>query len=1261
MLCTMWATLEVVYRPRFCAPNPTTAGAVAEEHMARGRTMGNRSMDPIATQATIPQKEIQKTTSQPGKQRQRSRQTAGGKAKLWTTVVTSLAFIGSPMAHGHHSLNSYGFSDCLSITADACRLQRGQGQGQTAQVPCSSTEAQKGRLARRTTIPRGRSDSSKRAGRNKTSSLTRVTAREGQKGPPGGPILQVADAHRLAEFFGTVCRSMVQVYRPIHATGTTAPGTPQASARESGSRKRKPQCLSISSRPLRQRRCIHAKRSRGHRSQGFRKLGRAKDCGELPRVGHKSKAAAQSGRSSSPTRRRAGPAPKEATNVSARTCSTGSRRRVPAPFWQARVNTTTNSIAPGQAPKKAFGEGIDSAHDLGPQKHQFSKVPACCHFNPAKKWQHTILQEPDFMDEWSAMAQAFHLAFEVNFDTQFDHAPRSRASEFCRQSAKSPRQNIRCKQLRFHSTIQLYIGAAESPVLIEHSVHENFLSMPGKPWSMSLPVRSSITECRILGKHLVSQCEDPDNQCAFMPMDCNRFHGKVLDCREIISDHDKKHGTTKATFDFSAECLHCAPQVVPVVSTRPGSSFPDVIQCRLDHESPLAEIPHDQLPVDEEEDEATPPNHTPGPAFIQRLIERFSRAGMNVHDRDFEVAVRTWYIDHVNMRRCTASRILQLVGPPQGWEQQFSVVHPDPPRPQRHSFVQCDLIITQSLHIDRFEGLITVLPAAHEAVEMYAVAYSFSDFISGYDITNAADADRLCRYHPCTITFGWDEIPHSLRQQHVMRHGDGFQVLVRTTAQQIPVSDPPQSGAASSSHELPSDMTHTSSGQSSSNVEFPWWDDPVHGRFTTPLHLFQLEAHDVTVELVNAQLALPSHAISAATNVPLECLEAIHLLRDRPIDFPEMAIPAILQRTGDIPIGSTDRLILIDIIYHHHSSQAGPPNRPTVVRLVHRVDFRVLRPQLLMYAAVYHYCETIQDTCEVILDRIPWPPADLEPRSVQHGSYARITVPPPRGYDVNTLHAAQALHVDGETDAFMDFLQEDSPQDEAASLQQVSARRQHWKHDQESIQNFVTVLPQDACVMERPSMATIPCNDEASESDANSTLQPEVTPANPAAMHHVNSEHANPQPLSQVVRPSSVAKTPNTLFRYFARADDSCKGPSCPPLRQNKCSESQQQDPPSFATNARLPAEQPQQQRPRPIWRMELDILFDEHARTHFQEIGPTMAVSVWYIHHVRHPSCLAPRIVELDDVRDLWYADLCNAWWDRIVRQQPLKVLIVS
>ena len=344
--------------------------------------------------------------------------------------------------------------------------------------------------------------------------------------------------------------------------------------------------------------------------------------------------------------------------------------------------------------------------------------------------------------------------------------------------------------------------------------------------------------------------------------------------------------------------------------------------------------------------------------------------------------------------------------------------------------------------MDRFAGLVTVMPQEAGTFDAFAVAYSFADFISGFDVILAADATRLCRYHPCTVTFGWDEIPNTLQPQHVMRHGDGFQLLVRH-------SSAPLAERASGSRDVPQASSVAASDASPavpasllpSTPEHPAPNDPVYRRFTTALHLFQFQAHEIIVELVNAQLAQPSHEIATAAGVPFQCIEAVHLMLVRPLDFPELAIPAILQRVGDLPLHSTERLILVDVVYFHHPDIAQAPNRPTIVRTVHRVDHHILRPQLLLVAAVFHYCEFLQDACQVTLDDRDWPKTAVEPRPVRHGSYAKIVVPPPQGYEVDTMVAADALHTDSQTDAIMDLLGGDFSEEDAAFLTQVTAER----------------------------------------------------------------------------------------------------------------------------------------------------------------------------------------------------------------------------
>ena len=111
----------------------------------------------------------------------------------------------------------------------------------------------------------------------------------------------------------------------------------------------------------------------------------------------------------------------------------------------------------------------------------------------------------------------------------------------------------------------------------------------------------------------------------------------------------------------------------------------------------------------------------------------------------------------------------------------------------------------------------------------------------------------------------------------------------------------------------------------------------------------------------------------------------------------------------------------------------------------------------------------------------------------------------------------------------------------------------------------------------------------------------------------------------------------------------------------HKCSASQEGQPPVFTTThpvqPALPQPGPQ---PRPAWRIHLANIFEELATVVHRETGPVMQVEVWYIHHRNFPECMAPRALELDNIQELWYADLCNLWFDRIQRHEPMRVVNV-
>ena len=763
-------------------------------------------------------------------------------------------------------------------------------------------------------------------------------------------------------------------------------------------------------------------------------------------------------------------------------------------------------------------------------------------------------------------------------------------------------------------------------------------------------------------------------------------------------------------------------------------------ECRLDHESPIAEFTA-SLPADAQQIGEAPPGQNPNqpaqPAFADELSAKFMRMGYDVFDRDFDVPVRTWYIDHATIRRWTAPRNLQLAGPPHLWEQQFSsiwidqlnpnewydviIVSPDPPRTARNAFLIMDLIVTQSLQMNRFPGLITIIPDIHEAFEMHSIAASFEPFVSGFEIAQAADATGLCQHRECTVTFGWQEIPFTLRRHHVMANGDGFQLSIRGDAHRARSSS---SQAGSSTDSVMSRITSDEPPQSRPRTSpSPSHVDDARQRFTTPLHLFQLEGQEVVVQLLNAQLAQPSHDMADALRVPLNCIEAIHIMPIAPDGFPELAIPAIVQRVGDIDVHSTDRLIVIDTIYHHHPTPEGTLNQPTVVRTVQRVTEEVTRPQLLFKAAVLHYCQHLREACAVSLDGFLWPINHVQPRPVRHGSYATVDVPPPFGTNPDTRALADAFHAEGTRNAFFRWLVEpdDMPED-AMQLTQVFAaktvigsvikHRFRWscRH---------CPLPPEAAISENNSVVqTAPtighdkiqpirtrCTQpkcpplHPSEDDHLPHIPAEVTPS----MHHVGKASVaqdthqctvtkrasgGQTKLSQFFKPSvngprlpaknrpSGQTSIQDFFTPLCKAsvaqelsahaiaptvEDTIQTAQQATVVDLKCTQEHVVDPPVFTTN-RLPDHQRHHPEPppRPAWRIHLGNIFDEYATVVHQETGPVLQIEVWYIHHQDFPICEAPRMLELDDVQELWYADMCNLWFDRIHRHEAMKVLNV-
>ena len=448
-----------------------------------------------------------------------------------------------------------------------------------------------------------------------------------------------------------------------------------------------------------------------------------------------------------------------------------------------------------------------------------------------------------------------------------------------------------------------------------------------------------------------------------------------------------------------------------------GSCLPPLMQARREHESPIAHLVGPQSDDEDTNDEPMDTNNQPIlPAFVNYLTNRLEALGLDPHDNDFDLPIRTWYIDHRTVHRWTAPRILQLVGPPRGWEAQIQslwvdqlnnqdwfdgiIVEPDPPRIARHAFVVFDMIVTQSLEVPRFASMITVMPGTAQTFQMYTVACSLPEVVSGYELVQAADAGRYCRHAECLITYRWIQIPNTLRPTHHVGHGDGFQIVVHD---QPHGSQTHRAEDASSSDAITTSPTYSPGrpGQAASSTQ--------PARFTTTLHLFQLEGVEICCQIMNDQRIMPTQEIADALHITLDQLDAVHVMPHMPYQIPEYDMAAVVQRAGDLAHNTMDRLLLVDIIYHHHPNAEGVTHRPTLVREVQRVGHQLLRQHILLAAAVHHYCVLISNQCVVTLDGSQWPEDDHLPRPVQHGSYAQVIVPPPPTHQIQTQEAVAVV------------------------------------------------------------------------------------------------------------------------------------------------------------------------------------------------------------------------------------------------------------
>lgn len=122
-----------------------------------------------------------------------------------------------------------------------------------------------------------------------------------------------------------------------------------------------------------------------------------------------------------------------------------------------------------------------------------------------------------------------------------------------------------------------------------------------------------------------------------------------------------------------------------------------------------------------------------------------------------------------------------------------------------------------------------------------------------------------------------------------------------------------------------------------------------------------------------------------------------------PPDIGNDVVPTIVHINGDVhPVG-TERLVLIDVEYHAHRIERNFRHGPNVLRCVRPVPQTVTRNEVLFHANIDRYCRLEQGRCLVFINARRWPDYDLDRKTIAHGDYIRVAVPPSDRFSCSTV------------------------------------------------------------------------------------------------------------------------------------------------------------------------------------------------------------------------------------------------------------------
>jgi len=620
-------------------------------------------------------------------------------------------------------------------------------------------------------------------------------------------------------------------------------------------------------------------------------------------------------------------------------------------------------------------------------------------------WQHSIQTNPKYQNPFEAVHEAWVLSWNVlcdHFETQVN---RLRFDPFNFEQA----QLLDCDQIHGNSKhepiehVDDTCGAG--PNSFEQSRLKCEKSFDYQSITSQTETKSNKSHCKL--------SFDPNVVIYFGVEDELLMHSCSMSLTDLPTWTHKpwsRRPRKPSPAEIENKPLHIDARIADAHHNVPSTWATEQTQ---EHEEPI-EDPEDA-------------NHFlhEAPQSIQNLFDAMQEEGVVTGPRIQEsIFLRSWFVHHIHAPQCFQYRVIEINGHWRLWYQDiidawrdrilpleqviFDIVHPNPPRTSASHEFLFDLIVSQGIQAPRRAGLVTILQRDDRAARAsYAVATSLAEQTSGHQIVQNAEYLHGCQIYQCTIRHGRIQIPFSMEPVHLMQDGDSFVVGVASRA----------SGSTDTAHATV-EVNHSCQEYEQNDSAFEQDDDPERqsqsnvsfDNIRTGVQIHRLghqQSHGrIRWDTIDHVLL----DVSRLLQLPADDLVNFHHLQINPVDQTDWEESIIVQHVGDIPAGSTERLVLIDIEMHQPHRGSTMPRAPPVSRQVHRVIPTLVRRHVLALTHTAGYCDWHQQDCIVFHNHEIWLQQDQGPRRIEQGAYFRIILPPPPEPAWDIAHALRVFH-----------------------------------------------------------------------------------------------------------------------------------------------------------------------------------------------------------------------------------------------------------